>query len=557
MRTFRKPARGMGRMMILALAVFGWQLVCLPVFAELAGDEAVFIDYAGKTCGIISAGSLSVVSTFDCDEHSEGIDITSDGSRAVFGNCRTHTLTLVDLTLEAPIELGQIDSGVSCAAELDIAPDDSFAIVTGSGNGLVSKFTLHPFEVIGTGGPWAPEAPFNGSPQDVHITSEGDMAVQPMFFAEFLPVIDVTQDVPVLLNTIPSPPAPGFPGFFMRHHGVSLSQWDDDTFLATGTPNLNSVTVASLSGLFDPFVLDTPSSPESVDINCDGTRAVIETSTGLMWIDLESTPPLVLSTNFGHSRADNNSTSTVAFSADGTLLFVAGEQQIDIYDVYPDLPEFRGSIPLEGSRIFSIATLPCSAAPSLISAVPSQIEVAVDIKPKNCPNRLNVRSRGVMKVAILGSEDFDATTVDPTTVKIEGVSPLRWKLRDVATPFDSDNVEGDCRDCNREGRDGYLDLVVKFKKQDIVAALGETNDGDCRLLILTGETYEGATIVGDDVVLIQAKKRQYKRWFKNFFTSRLKHVKKEKRGGSCNIEKKKNFSVKQIKWQWHRWDKRR
>ncbi len=39
------------------------------------------------------------------------------------------------------------------------------------------------------------------------------------------------------------------------------------------------------------------------------------------------------------------------------------------------------------------------------------LPVAVDIKPRFCPNRLNVKSHGMLPVAILGSEDFDVKKV--------------------------------------------------------------------------------------------------------------------------------------------------
>lgn len=171
-----------------------------------------------------------------------------------------------------------------------------------------------------------------------------------------------------------------------------------------------------------------------------------------------------------------------------------------------------------------------------------------------------------MKVAILGSDEFDATSVDPSTVQLEGASPLRWKFRDVATPYESDNMKGDCKDCTRKGRDGFLDLELKFKKQDIVAALGSVNNGECRVLNLTGKTDEGTTIMGDDVVLIQAKKKRYsKKWFKKFFFSWLKAHKKAKKGKDCKIEKpqktkknkKKSKYSKVKKTRWDRYDKRR
>ena len=565
MRISRKPKGGLGRILALAVTVFGLQLVCSPAFAELGSDQAIFIDFTGTECGIISADTMEVVSTFPCDEYSEGIDVTSDGTRAVIGNCFTDSLTLVDLTVDYNVEGTEpppwIDSGVRCVQELDIAPDDSFAIATGSANGLVSKFRLEPFEVIAgnPAGPWVPyEIDYvGGSPQDVHINSSGTLAIQPMYRADFFAVLDVTGDVPELVDEIPTAPNPANPLQDLSHHGISLSQYDDDTFVATGTPWIYFITIGSMSGLFDPIVLPTPvgpsgmpGSPESVDITCDGTRAVVETSAGLMWIDLESTPPMVLSENFGEARIDFNSTSTVAFSADGSLLYVGGEQQIDIYDVYPDLPVLRGSIDMAG-RIFAVATLPCSVA----SSKKMDIEVAVDIKPRNCPNRLNVRSRGVVKVAILGSEDFNVMDVDPRSVQIEGASPLRWKLKDVATPYDTDTMQGDCRDCTRKGRDGFLDLELKFKNKDIVKAIGPVSNGDCLVLNLTGATFDGTDILGDDVVRIQKKKKHPKKWFKKFFLSWLKSYKKDKKYKSCNIEKNKKSHISKAKFNWKRSDR--
>jgi len=136
-------------------------------------------------------------------------------------------------------------------------------------------------------------------------------------------------------------------------------------------------------------------------------------------------------------------------------------------------------------------------------------DVAVDIKPMSCPNPLNVNSKGVLPVAILGTEDFDVTMVDPASVRLEGVVPLRWALEDVATPYEPFTGKQDCYDCNELGLDGYLDLTLKFDKQEIVAALGAVNDGDCVVVQLTGnlmEEYGATPIVGEDVVLIVKKK---------------------------------------------------
>lgn len=129
----------------------------------------------------------------------------------------------------------------------------------------------------------------------------------------------------------------------------------------------------------------------------------------------------------------------------------------------------------------------------------------IDIKPQSCPNPVNVASKGVLPVAIVSTEDFDATTVDPSTVELEGVAPLRSGIEDVATPFDPYLIS-DCMDCTTAGPDGMDDLTLKFKTQDIVEAMGDVYNRECKVLRLTGSTYDGELIVGEDVVIILKNK---------------------------------------------------
>ena len=138
--------------------------------------------------------------------------------------------------------------------------------------------------------------------------------------------------------------------------------------------------------------------------------------------------------------------------------------------------------------------------------------VATDIKPQSCPNPLNVKSKGVLPVAILGTENFDVTKINPDTIELAGVSLLRWALEDVATPYEPFVGKEDCmEDCIIDGPDEFLDLTLKFYTQEVVEAIeaiGEVNDGDCLVLTLTGNLFEefgGTPIVGEDVVLILKK----------------------------------------------------
>jgi hypothetical protein len=113
---------------------------------------------------------------------------------------------------------------------------------------------------------------------------------------------------------------------------------------------------------------------------------------------------------------------------------------------------------------------------------PPLIPVDVDIKPGSCPNSFNRHSNGVLPVAIVGTEDFDVTQIDPATVEIcsldedgevigcigphEGPPGPHTVVEDVATPFD-----GELCSCHELEGDGILDLSLKFKTADLVEAL--------------------------------------------------------------------------------------
>ena len=147
-----------------------------------------------------------------------------------------------------------------------------------------------------------------------------------------------------------------------------------------------------------------------------------------------------------------------------------------------------------------------------IAPPPPVIEVPVDIKPTSCPNPVNVNSNGVLPVAIVGTEDLDVTTIDPLTIRlVDVVTPLRCSYEDVVTPYYPLMEKEDELSCTEEGPDGYLDLTLKFDKQEVVEAIGEVNDGDVIVLTLTGnllEEYGGTPITGEDVIIIRKKGRK-------------------------------------------------
>ncbi|MEA3225189.1 MAG: LamG domain-containing protein [Planctomycetota bacterium] len=132
------------------------------------------------------------------------------------------------------------------------------------------------------------------------------------------------------------------------------------------------------------------------------------------------------------------------------------------------------------------------------------IEVIVDITPGGCPNPLNVKGKGLLPVAVLGFVDFDVFAIDPASIRLAGVAPVRSSYEDVSAP--APDSQDEC-ECTAEGPDGYLDLILKFKTQEIVDALSEVTDGESVLLILTGVLSDGdeTPIEGADCIRVVKK----------------------------------------------------
>ena len=164
--------------------------------------------------------------------------------------------------------------------------------------------------------------------------------------------------------------------------------------------------------------------------------------------------------------------------------------------------------------VLSIVLLILAGFAITSSAVLPFIDIYIDIKPESCPNPINVKSKGVFPVAILGTEDFDVNQVDPDSITLlteDGgivTPPLRWAIEDVATPYIYSPEDEEEYMCTTDGPDGYPDLTLKFDIQEIVDALGEpedVDDGDVEFVWLTGNLLDGTPIVGYDVIIIIKK----------------------------------------------------
>jgi uncharacterized membrane protein len=137
----------------------------------------------------------------------------------------------------------------------------------------------------------------------------------------------------------------------------------------------------------------------------------------------------------------------------------------------------------------------------------TKTQLQIDIKPGSCENPFNVKSKGVLPVVVLGSEDFDVGSIDLDSIRLQGVAPIRTSYEDILTPI----FEGN--DCNPgiENPDGYNDLKLKFRTQEIVNSLSELVDGEIIELNLGCTMHNNKIGSGTDYVLIKGNHKKPKR----------------------------------------------
>ena len=161
-----------------------------------------------------------------------------------------------------------------------------------------------------------------------------------------------------------------------------------------------------------------------------------------------------------------------------------------------------------GTSVVGIGVLPPPEPPEP-TPEPSDLSVYVDIKLGSCPNPLNVKSGGVLPVAVLGTGEFDVAEVDVSTIRLTregyeevGVAPIRYSYEDVATLYEGAETCG----CHELTGDGYTDLTLKFDRQELVETLELTDEaGKTIPLSVTGSLLDGTVIEGSDCIWVLAK----------------------------------------------------
>lgn len=110
-------------------------------------------------------------------------------------------------------------------------------------------------------------------------------------------------------------------------------------------------------------------------------------------------------------------------------------------------------------------------------------EVNIDIFPQNALNILNLDRGGQIAVAVLSTNTFDALQVNDTTFTF---GPSEAYIADLKV-----------KDIDK---DDDLDLILYFNVSDIGISCADSS------ATLLGETYDGVSIIGTDLITVKSCK---------------------------------------------------
>lgn len=112
-------------------------------------------------------------------------------------------------------------------------------------------------------------------------------------------------------------------------------------------------------------------------------------------------------------------------------------------------------------------------------------KIAIDIKPDSSDNIVRAGAWRVLPVAILGSEELDVTSINPRTIRLNGVDIMLVGKSDKSLCVEKD-INGD----------SYKDLLC-----DVRSTGFKIDEGEYTIIIKAG-TYNGESLTGEDRIKI-------------------------------------------------------
>jgi hypothetical protein len=144
--------------------------------------------------------------------------------------------------------------------------------------------------------------------------------------------------------------------------------------------------------------------------------------------------------------------------------------------------------------VFLVVPALLLASPSVAQAqemtCPTPLTVVIDVKPADAVNQINLSARGLLPVAVLSTQDFDASMF----------MPMMAHLNDATAPMDCSGAEAVRWSYSDVNGDGQVDLVFFFRTQDLTLTASTKE-----VMLMAHGTYGGEEvhIMGMDAVVVK------------------------------------------------------
>jgi uncharacterized delta-60 repeat protein len=191
--------------------------------------------------------------------------------------------------------------------------------------------------------------------------------------------------------------------------------------------------------------------------NSDGTLDAGFGSGGKVTTDFGNPGDVGVLCPSGRKDCSNDNATGVAIQADGNIVAVGGG---------------------------GACTPSCEWTLARYLGDPTVTKVTIDIKPGSAINPINLSANGVIPVAILTTDSFDATTVDPGTVCFGDSDHPNERDCTAASGSHITDVNGD----------GRPDLMLQYEVAQTGIDPGDTS------ACLTGKTFGGVSVEGCDLI---------------------------------------------------------
>jgi hypothetical protein len=254
------------------------------------------------------------------------------------------------------------------------------------------------------------------------------------------------------------------------NNSVDVDPFTSSTDFSDGTTSGSILIVDGVS----VEILDAPNPDEGVRVLVSGAPdgiAIIEIDGSVLWYMLEP-GEYILTYGSVIVRVVEGEAESVHPDSGFSILVSAGGQAV-IRETTSEEGVLLGLIVEAVGDTIIVNDEPVEPGDSVTTILSDSL----DIKPDGDPNCINETSNGRLTMAILASSEYDVTSIDESTIRLEdSILPIKSSFEDV-------------------NGDTIPDLVVQFLMEDLIGVLV-----DGAILTITAQTTDGQQISGADVI---------------------------------------------------------